>query len=95
MILLTHDQLVIHYKSQLTPMEACHEPGAAHCAIVQFNILSEYSILHLPLNIVRSLAYPFSSFANILNLKPVFHFTDSLFQLQIGCKFNKHIITVS
>lgn len=39
MILLTHDQLLIHYKSQVTQMEACHEPSAAYPAIVQLNIL--------------------------------------------------------
>lgn len=88
---LTHDQLIICYKFQVTwrqlplIMQLCN-----------WAFLSEYSILDLLLNIIHLLAYPFSNFANIiLNLKSVFHFTDSLFQLQIVCKLNKQIITVS
>lgn len=44
MILLTHDQLVIHYKSQVTPVEACHEHSCSLCScaveISWLNILS-------------------------------------------------------
>lgn len=53
----------------------------ARLLIVQlcsWKFLTEYTILYLLLNIIHSLAYPFSNFANIiLNLKPVFHFTVS------------------
>lgn len=47
--------------------------------LCNLTFLSEYGNLHLLLNIIHALASPFSNFANIiLNLKPVFHFTDGI-----------------